>query len=237
MKRPFQRAWALIFLFIQCPARIRAQNSFQNLDFEQGNANGYANYSEVPIAIALPGWSGQAFIPGLPSYNPPPEAFAVYNFLSLGGNGLGLLDSNWAGNRAYIPVPLQGNYSLVINGGGGNAEVLSQTGLVPVGTSSITIEVATHSDLFTLALGGQNVYLQALATYPTYTLYGGDVSAFAGKMESLAITVLPGNPNSTYIDNLQFLTQPVPEPSTLVLASCNGFALWAAYRRRLWNGN
>jgi hypothetical protein len=74
-----------------------------------------------------------------------------------------------------------------------------------------------------ITLGGQRVSmepLQPLQTFPSYTLYGGDVSSFAGQVAALSITEPPPAyglipPSFVFLDDIRFVT--IPEPSFIAL--------------------
>src|SRR5436190_6140921 len=76
-----------------------AQGTFGNLDFESANLSGYSPGSAVPIASALPGWSG--FIAGGGTDQISYDSFA------LAGGSISIMDSH---TTVGYP-PLQGNYS------------------------------------------------------------------------------------------------------------------------------
>jgi hypothetical protein len=91
-----------------------------------------------------------------------------------------------------------------------------------------------------VSLGGQNLSYFALSNGPNYTLYGGNIpSAFAGKSEQLMFSALEGE-NFWEIDDIQFSSSPVPEPSELALAALGtlllGFRRWTKLSS-LSNGN
>jgi PEP-CTERM motif len=70
----------------------------------------------------------------------------------------------------------------------------------------------------------------AVATQPNYTLYGGDVSAFAGQISDLALTAgLFGT--GWNLDSIEFSPQSVPEPSTWILL-VSGVGLLSLCRQR-----
>ncbi len=55
----------------------------------------------------------------------------------------------------------------------------------------------------------------AIGTGPNYTLFGTDISAFAGQTEQLMFSALnvSSGINAWDIDNIQFSSTAVPEPS------------------------
>jgi hypothetical protein len=70
-----------------------------------------------------------------------------------------------------------------------------------------------------------------LQTFSNYTLYGGDVSAFAGQVSQLSFASLAGGaPNELLVDNIQFSSQLIPEPSVFGLLALVG--LFLGLRRR-----
>jgi hypothetical protein len=82
-----------------------------------------------------------------------------------------------------------------------------------------------------VSLGGQNVPFFALSTVAPYTiLYGGDISAFAGQSEQLMFSALQGENNGWNIDDIQFSSSSVPEPSVFALTALGalllGFFRW-----------
>ena len=79
---------------------------------------------------------------------------------------------------------------------------------------------------FTVSLGGQAVNVVPLQVFSRYTLYGADISTFAGQVAALSFTEPPapagqlgGDPNIFELDNIQFSSSPIPEPSELALAA------------------
>jgi hypothetical protein len=199
--------------------------AFTNLDFEAANVSEYpVNTMNVPISAALPGWS-------VFSINPAGGTNAGnqmwYDVLSTGGAGISINDKN----TGFGFLPIQGNYSAILFGGGGYSTGIDQTGLVPVGSESLQMEITTLGGPltpFVVTLGGQMINMVPLGSFPEYTLYGGDVSAQAGGVEILSIIEPPpaGTPPSVLVlDNIFFSTSPVPEPGTLALVATGAVLL------------
>jgi hypothetical protein len=200
------------------------QGTFQNLDFESASIpSGTQPGSGAFISSALPGWTPSG---------------AIYDGVSLGGaiicieDGLG----GW-------PRPLQGTYSPALFGGYspivGVSSTISQTALVPNGTTSLLMDaqpVFSWNYGFTVSLGGRTVSMVPLETFSSYTVYGGDISVFAGQTAQLSITVPPPpsyspNPNGFLFDNIMFST--IPEPSVLGLAAVGLLLVgWRVLERR-----
>src|SRR5262249_15424543 len=142
-----------------------------------------------PVAVGLPGWgvnvgsvsNGTVIIP--------------YNGISLGGAFISVLDTN----AGLGFVPLQGRYSAALFGGFSTPATVDQTGLVPVGSQSLQLAAYSAGASFVVTLGGQTISMVVLSQVPRtgfpafYTIYGGDISSFAGLTERLSITELaPG---------------------------------------------
>jgi hypothetical protein len=73
-----------------------------------------------------------------------------------------------------------------------------------------------------VTIGGQLITMTAVQQFSDYTVYGGNIAAFAGQILPLTIMSVPGSyPDSAYgweFDSIQFSPTPVPEPSGLPLA-------------------
>lgn len=192
---------------------VYAQGSFQNLNFEAANVSGYSPGNVIPVGRALPGWSVD-FSPGFGQ--------VWYDGISLGGAMISVCDSNTPGLGRS--ATLQGRYSAILFGGAFGPSTISQTGLVPSTARSLQMYVGNiSSTMFTVSLGGIQLNMVTLATYPAYTLYGGDISSLAGQIASLNLTTpLPGlHPPSWFqVDSIVFSPQVVPEPAPFALWAC-----------------
>src|SRR5205823_3181830 len=109
---------------------------------------------------------------------------------------------------------IDGSYTVVLQAGLANSpgspgelaqtEVsIRQTGLVPLGTESIFFKAAAGFEPLSVSLAGQSIPTVAMGTGPNYTLYGGDISAFAGQTAELRFTALPPF-NNWSIDSIEF---------------------------------
>ena len=206
-------------------ARTALAQGFVNLNFEQATIIPASTNPELQFYIAttnaLPGWTVL--------YGANQQSLITFNAPALGTTWVYL----WATNGEQ----LSGNYSVLLQGGGtASAASISQTGLVPANAESLLfIGVGSASDpnasALQLSLGGQDLSFVVISNELNYTLYGADVSAFAGQMEALTFSALEVSTgyNDWNIDNIQFSTQPVPEPSELALVALG--ALFLGFRR------
>jgi hypothetical protein len=188
--------------------------SFVNLDFESANVSGFSpNSSDVPISSALPGWSG--------FYGSTPVSQVWYDGISLGGTIISVVD-NKVSDSSFDPI--QGVYSAYLFGGSSIAATISQTGLVPIGTKSLQVEIQSQGTPFDVALGGQALHMIPLQTSSAFTLYGANIpNSFAGSSETLSFTSpIPAGvpPNFLELDDIAFSPNSVPEPATWALIMC-----------------
>ena len=199
-----------------------AQGTFENLNFEQANpvssGVGYPPYY-VTAASALPYWT--VTIGGVQ------QTQVLENDPSLGSPEVMLVGPGGP------TAALDGNYSVLLEGSDAIASI-SQTGLIPGGTQSLLFEAekgfggAGNGNLSVL-IGTQTLSITPLATQPTYTLYGANISAWAGQSEELTFSALEGGLNNWTIDDISFSPGAVPEPNPLALTAIGGL-LFAVYR-------
>ncbi len=174
----------------------------------------------VPFANAFPGWLGY-----LGADQATRARFAAIN---LDNASLAILTNSLTYSR--VAPLIEGSYTAVLQAGfdpnplphGPLVSVsLAQSGLVPADSQSLLFKAFTAGTAFAVSLAGVNIPVYSLETFPTYTLYGGDISAFANSVAELRFTAFPNNyPGSTVfaLDSIQFSNQPIiPEPNTLSL--------------------
>jgi hypothetical protein len=201
------------------------QGAFQNLGFESGNIPPATPISSlVSTNAGLPGWTVYLF---QPAFGVEPLPQVVYDGTSTGGAFVAINDAK----TGFGFAPLQGTFSAVLYAGGGPSDqsaTISQTGLVPAGTMSLRAFMQWSLVAPIVMLGGQNINMVPLQTFPNYTLYGGDISAFAGQVVALSFTEPPPAPavaSELILDNIVFSTQGVPEPSFFALSALGALLL------------
>ena len=232
-----RRSLLLASCLVCACASAPAQGTFQNLAFESAKlvplSGGLYDFNQ-----AFPGWAG--YIAGVPT------GVGDYNNLNLDGAGFSIIDSNYSNGLGLPSGLIQGMYTAVLMGGisGLNQPsdaTLAQTSLVPVTAQSLQFKAQfvgfSPSASFNVTLDGTTLSLIPLASGTNYTLYGADISAWAGQTADLAFTAIAERPhfNADYLflDAIQFSDQRTPEPGVLSLSFLGALVLgWRALRRR-----
>jgi hypothetical protein len=211
--------------------------AFQNLDFEDATlspvpAGQYGGL--VPVTDAFPHWTGYL------GANQVTQV--LQNNSTLGDASIDIFGPDWP----YGGI-IQGQYTALLQCGGNpfthdSSDLLdaslAQVGLVPVGAKSIQLEVSPWLGAsFAVSFDGQALSLSPVGSGPTYTLYGGDISAFAGQVGELRLTTLSTATapySGVYFDAITFSPDAIPEPSclSLVLVGVACLAFWHRAGRR-----
>lgn len=207
------------------PLSASAQGNFFNLNFEMANpVPASPGPPFVTTASALPYWS---------VYLGTAQQAAVWqNYISTGAAGVAILTTTISPYGLTIS-PIDGNDSVILEASGILPTVsISQTGLIPVSTESLLFD-AQQVGFYTtyplqVLIGNQQVPTIIVGNTPNYTIYGADLSAWAGQVETLTFSA-PVNPhalNQWELDDIQFSqTAIVPEPSPLLLTGISGLVL------------
>lgn len=217
----------LLAIFI-CHQRCLSQG-FVNLDFETAVIIPDTNSPYYPYGIqttnALPGWTVYR--------GNNTQSQITYDAPAVGSTWVSLITTK-ANNIGWLPI--SGKYSVLLQGGFSlSSATISQNGLVPIGAESLLFEAQPGFGTLDVSLGGQSLSFFALSSGANYTLYGADISAFAGQTQQLSFSALRDIQiaNDWNIDNIQFSSTAVPEPGTLALAVVGTLLL--GYRR--WRKN
>ncbi|HXB59685.1 MAG TPA: PEP-CTERM sorting domain-containing protein [Candidatus Acidoferrales bacterium] len=192
---------------------------FLNLDFESAQnlpGNPPADGVLVATSNALPGWT---------AYDGPNALADVY-----------YLSNTLAGTAASVgldggSLALSGNFSVELYGGS-----ISQTGLVPGNAESLLFEAqgpgaggSLGASGLEAALGGQSLSFSILSESPNYWVYGANIPAdMDGQMETLAFS----SGGDVVLDNIEFSSMSVPEPSTCALIGLGALLLGVRHLRR-----
>jgi hypothetical protein len=106
---------------------------------------------------------------------------------------------------------------------------LAQTGMIPLGTHSVTFWGNIGGLQITFA--GQSLAFTQTGSTPNYNIYAADVSAFAGQTGQLLFS-LPPYVNSASLDNIQLSPSQVPEPTTFALPALGALLFLTRLSRR-----
>ncbi|HEV2353889.1 MAG TPA: hypothetical protein VGR89_06590 [Puia sp.] len=213
--------WALILALTVCAAKGQG---FMNLDFESARISIIGTNELQPFIAttnALPDWSAFWGAGQLSSVDYNPNDFAAFTAVYLEGSNSEVLI---------------GNFSVGLVGDGS----IRQTGLVPADAESLLFDAffsaSQSSSPLAVSLDGQDLTYSAISSAvnssgETYTIYGADIAAFAGQDETLTFSCPQGSSGTDILDDIQFSTMIVPEPSmlSLIFGSC-GILIYARYR-------
>ena len=216
------KAYLSLALFFEVRVLSHAQGSFTNLDFESANLAPVSHGFEL-VADALPGWT----------YFHGDE---VQTYISRNGFGSGGQSGATIFERAIWPIPLGGRFFLLFTRDfrDSTPTSIAQAGVVPQGSMSLRFLVALTPWIpgdMAVQLNGTELQLQVLGFGAYTTLIGADVSAFAGQTAELRFVSNPYRDSGeiqTYLDNIEFSPEPIPEPAASVIFVLAG--LWFGWR-------
>ena len=187
---------------------------FINLNFESANLTGYPQTSPVPATNAFPKWIVNA-------------QYVLYDNFSLSGESISIVGQ--APPNSYPPI--QGAYYALLVAGnnpvGANSISIGQSGTIPLGMQSMTFWGNIGG--LQISFAGQSLAFSQTGSTADYNIYAADVSAFAGQAGQLLFS-LPAYTSTARLDNIQFSSSSIPEPSSLALGALG--ALLLGFRRR-----
>jgi hypothetical protein len=203
--------------------------AFQNLDFESATVSNLpADQDEyVSVTDALPSWSAYIDTNQLTQVG--------HNVITLGAANVGI----WGPDYGFGYLPLQGNYSAILQAGYFDTASIAQTGLIPSSAKSIQFEAALHfqsdesviTNTLIVTVDGQSLPIVQLGS----DLYGSEISAFTGSVQDISFTMNDNFGNALmFLDAITFSPEDIPEPSSLTLVFVGVMCLvsWQAARRR-----
>jgi hypothetical protein len=184
---------------------------FTNLNFETTTITTVVFPGGDRYTATVPGWTGfgQNFVNG------DPNSVAL-NDIALDNPAVTLQGTN----SPFAPA-IQGKYSILLQGGtmyaqSTNGASIGQTGQIPLTARSITY----WGNALQVTFDGQMLSFVAISNAPNYTIWGADISAYAGQTGQLLFTE-PWQ-NEGLLDNIQFSSSPVPEPNVFGLFALGG---------------
>jgi len=212
----------IVLSFTFAVSVTQGQGTFQNLNFELAEpgplttTTGYPfPYAvNVPVANALPDWSVY--------YGTVQQMDVNYNDPGLGSTLVTLVGGTWPA--------IDGNYSVLLQGGGtASAASISQSATIPSGMQSLLFEAQSGAGTLNILVGTQIVSFAAVGTEPNYTLYGANISEWAGDPEQITFSALEdlSRANNWTIDDITFSPNAVPEPSIVALGAIGGLLFGA----------
>ncbi|HZR16311.1 MAG TPA: hypothetical protein VFE51_03210 [Verrucomicrobiae bacterium] len=203
-----------VFVSLVLPIWSASAQGFVNLDFESatlvpvGAPSGYVQFNQ-----AFPGWTATIVA--------PLNTNALYDNMNLDSAGISIIDAKaqllgGAVIDGLHTALLQSGLGYTSNGAVVTDTTLSQTGLVPLDTQSLQFKAKTlfdSSGKFAVTLGGQTLSITTLGSGTNYTLYGANVSQWAGQTAQLSFTVFGEKPHvndeGLFLDDIQFSSQSV----------------------------
>lgn len=213
--------WVLIYLFgcQVAAAQGTSQSTFVNLDFEAANVPAVPVDqfgSDVLVSNGVPGWT--VYIGGGQVFS------MLHNDMSLGAAEVAIYGPQWFPSQI-----LEGSYTVSLQpstAGPPTTAAIGQTGQIPQGTESISFYGSGNGD-YVVTFDGQLIPLVMLGSTSTYTIFGGDISAFANQTGELLFQ------GGGLLDAIQFSDQAIPEPGVVGLSALGALLLgWRMLGRR-----
>jgi hypothetical protein len=204
---------------------VFSQGNFINLGFESTTITPVYFPGGDRYVATIPGW-------GVNTYNTVNGDTNSVDFNDIALAGGPLITLHDRSSRFFQAI--QGNYSVLLQAGSiymphlTNGASISQTGQIPLNSQSITYWGSGVEVFF----NGQALSSIPIIVTSNYTVWGADISAYAGQSGELRFTA-PWQRSGT-LDGIQFSTTPIPEPRIFSMVALGGLLLaWRLVTARL----
>lgn len=205
-------------------SQFASGQDFVNLDFEDTTItavliNSFSGYYDYIATV--PGWTWS-----------PTSNFVAVNadtMVSLNNIALDAPAVTLQGANSSFTPAIQGMYSILLQGGSSfvpstSYSCIGQTGQIPAAAESLIY----WGGALQVTFDGHLLTPVAISIFANYTVWGMDISAYAGQTGELRFTKPWLNTNfsdGALLDNIQFSPVPVPEPSALALCGVSVLCL------------
>ena len=211
------RVIVLVAISFALLSKVSGQG-FVNLDFENTTITPVYFPGGTQYTATVPGWT---WTPGGNFLNGDPNS-VDFNDFALSSAAVNLEGTNMGAPYSAI----QGNYSIYMQGGyynGASGSTIGQTAQIPPNAKSITY----WGGNFQVSFDGQLLSFIDINNAQTYAVWEADISSYAGQTGELLFTC--ADYNAGMLDNIQFSSSSVPEPSEFTLTALG--ALLLGFRR------
>lgn len=228
IQRNFRAAAFSSFLLLT-PLGAAGQGTFQNLGFENTTLTVFVTNPWGPYYTTnatIPGWDWSphgTFGFGDPNTN------VAFNGMALDAPAVTL-----HGTNSFLPA-IRGSYSILLQGGttaGGlvygntNGASVFQTGQIPADSLSL---IYLGSGAVRVSFNGQTLPGIAVGSTANSTIWGADISGYAGQSGELRFTA-PWL-STGMLDSILFSPTAIPEPSVLALSGIFVLCLFRMMKR------
>lgn len=223
---------------------VQGQVAFQDLDFEAATLAPTSGFGgNVPIASALPGWSGsignvQVTQVQQNNFDAGTAVIDIFgpNFAAVGqgfGFGEGVIDGNYTVFLQSGANPQGGSVGVNVS--------IWQTGTIPANAQSLEFKAWSFEGIGVLSVSfeGNSLSPVLLSSQPNQSgipvnEYGVNIAPYAGQTGQLEFTSVFTSQGASWneLDDITFSPNAVPEPSTLALIVMGGAALAARRCRK-----
>ena len=153
--------------------------------------------------------------------------YVLYDNLTLGSPAVSIQDSF----SPYVR-PLEGNYSVVLQHSAidSTSVGIGQTGGLPPDVASIVFYVGYYQPLqfyqpLQVTFAGNLIPIVQMGTTANYSIYGGNIAAYAGQTGALPFTDVSVGSAPLRLDDIQFSAQSIPEPGAFGVLALGGLII------------